>query len=84
MLECFVNDPKAKVKWFKDGNQLEVRSNSMYRHRGGTGGPSGSPLKNHKNIGFLSNICPDHLLNHKAYKPSFSVGQPWARQRNAI
>ena len=31
---------------------------------GGTGGPD--PLKNHKNIGFLSNTSPDPLRNHKA------------------
>ena len=27
-------------------------------------------LKNHKNIGFLSNTCPDPLNNHKATKHS--------------
>ena len=49
--------------------------------RGGGGGPD--PLKT-QNIGFLSNIGPDPLENHKAYKPAFSVGPPSARQRNAI
>ena len=29
---------------------------------------SGPPLKNHKNIGFLSNTDPDPLENHKATK----------------
>lgn len=24
MLECFVSDTKAKVKWYKDGKQVEV------------------------------------------------------------
>ena len=33
---------------------------------GGTGGPDPHPLKNHKNIGFLSNTDPDPLKNHKA------------------
>ena len=34
------------------------------------------PLKNHKNIGFLSNTGPDPLKNHKAActKPVFNVG----------
>ena len=31
-------------------------------------------LKNHKNIGFLSNTGPDPLKNHKATKPAFNVG----------
>ena len=43
---------------------------------GGGGGYKGSglPLKNHKNIGFLSNIGPDTQNNHKATKPAFNVG----------
>ena len=40
---------------------------------GGTGGPD-HPLKNHKNIGFLSNTGPDPLKNHKAAKPAFTYG----------
>ena len=39
---------------------------------GGSGGPN--PLKNHKNLGFLSNTGPDPLKNHKATKPEFNVG----------
>ena len=31
---------------------------------------SGPPLKNHKNIGFLSNTGPGPLKNHKATKPA--------------
>ena len=42
------------------------------------------PLKNHKNIGFLSNTGPDPLKNHKTTKPAFNVGSSSARQRNAI
>ena len=49
---------------------------------GGTGGPD--PLKNHKNIGFLSNTGPGPLKNHKATKPSFIVGPSSARERNTI
>ena len=32
----------------------------------GTGGPD-PPLKNHKNIGFLSNTGPDPLKNHEIH-----------------
>ena len=46
--------------------------------RGEGGGSRGSrpppPLKNYKNIGFLSNTGPDPLNNHKATKPAFNVG----------
>ena len=41
-------------------------------------------LKNHKNIEFLSNTCPDPLNNHKATKPAFNFGPSSARQRNAV
>ena len=41
------------------------------------------PLKNHKNIGFLSNTGPDPLKNHKATKPAFNV-ETSSRQQNAI
>ena len=41
----------------------------------GTGGPeSPPPLKNHKNIGFLSNIGQDPLKNHKAGKLALKLG----------
>ena len=59
----------------------------MCGSRGGGGGGgrgSGPPLKNHKNIGFLSNTGPDPLKNHKATKPAFSVVPLSAHQRNAI
>ena len=42
------------------------------------------PLKNHNNIGFLSNSGPDPLKNHKATKQAFNVGPSSARQQNAI
>ena len=38
------------------------------------GGGGSAPLKNHKNIGFLSNTGPDPLKNYKATKPAFNVG----------
>ena len=37
----------------------------------GSGGPD--PLKNHKNIGFLSNSGPDALQNYEATEPAFNV-----------
>ena len=55
----------------------------MRKSRVETGGPT-STLKNHENIGFLSNTGPDPLKNHKATKPAFNVGLSSARQRNAI
>ena len=42
------------------------------------------PLKNHKNIGLVSNTGLDPLSNHKANKPAFNVGPPLALQQNAI
>ena len=45
--------------------------------RGETGGLD--PLKNHTNIGFLSNTGPDPLKNHKASNPAFNVGPSSAR-----
>ena len=51
---------------------------------GGGGAVGTDPLKNHKNIGFLSKTGPDSLKNHKATKPEFNVGSSSARQLNAI
>ena len=45
------------------------QSTSMCGSRDGDRG-----LKNHKNIGFLSNTGPDYLKNHKATKPALNVG----------
>ena len=39
-----------------------------------------TPVKNHKNIVFLSNTGPDPLTNHKAIKPAFNVGSLSDRQ----
>ena len=51
---------------------------------GGGGGGQGSrpSLKNHKNIGFLSNTGPDPLKNYKATKPAYNVGLSLACQQN--
>ena len=41
---------------------------------GGGGRGSGPTLKNHKNIGFLSNTGPGPLKYHRATKPAFNIG----------
>ena len=38
-------------------------------------------LKNHKNIGFLSNSGSDSLNNYEATEPAFNIGPSSARQR---
>ena len=48
----------------------------MREARGRVGGPVGGPdpdPENHKNIGSLSNTCPDPLKIHKATKPVFII-----------
>ena len=51
----------------------------MHGSKGWAGGPDPPPLsKNHKHLGFLSNIGPDPLKNHKATKPAFN-GMPAKR-----
>ena len=51
--------------------------------RGG-GGDGLDPLKNHKDIGLLSNIGPNPLKKPKTTKPAFHVGPSSAHQQNAI
>ena len=66
--------------------------NHVRIQRGGGGGGGGgqgvwTPLENYKNIGFLSNTCPDPLKITKVVvwsNPAFNVGSSSARQRNAI
>ena len=41
-------------------------------------------MENHKVIGFLRNIGPGLLENHKAAKQAFKIGQTLEHQRNAI
>ena len=45
-----------------------------------------TPMKNHKNMGFLSNTGPDlqKKIKKKATKPAFNVGPLSARQQNTI
>ena len=67
---------------------LVINSNKYLRQHdnpeGLAGGPDPSPLKNHKNIGFLSKADPDPLKNHKATKAAFNDGPSSARQQKAI
>ena len=42
------------------------------------------PLKNHKNIEFLSNTGPDPLKNYKATKQAFNVRPSFVCQQSAI
>ena len=64
-------------------HQLQLLSaKSCADPEGVTGGLD--PLKNHKNIRFLSNTGPGPLKNNKATKPAFNVGPSSACQRNAI
>ena len=57
----------------------------MCGSRGGEGGSGPPPpLKNHKNIGCLSNSGPDLLKNYEATEPAFNVGPSSARQQNII
>ena len=56
----------------------------MRGSRGGDRGSGAPTLKNHKNIGCLSNTGPDPLKSHKVTKPAFNVGSLLVRQRNAI
>ena len=58
----------------------------MCGSRGGNQGfgPLPPPLKNHNNIGFLSNSGPDPLKNYEATEPAFNVGLSSAPQPNAI
>ena len=52
--------------------EIKICIENMHGSRGGGGGGGGgeqevqNPLKNHKNIGFLSNTGPDPLKNLKA------------------
>ena len=48
------------------------------------GGRGPDPLKNYKNIGFLSNTGQDLLKNHTATKPAFNVGPPWVASETPL
>ena len=63
-------------------HQFAIKPDSCADPEGGTGGLD--PLKNYKNIGFLSNSGPDPLKNYEATEPALNVEPSSARQRNAI
>ena len=65
------NYPVATTNYMKQHGRIQ---------RGGGGRGSGPPLKNHKNIGFLSNAGPDSLKNLKSIKPAFNFVHSSARQ----
>ena len=68
---------------FKVHKQLseQMPQNTQLHERIQRGGQGvRTPLKNHKNKGFLSNTGPDHLKNHIATKPAFNVGSSSASQ----
>ena len=48
------------------------------------GGRVQTPLKNHKNIGFLRNSGPDPLKITKLHSQHSMFRLSWARRRNAI
>ena len=48
------------------------------------GGADPVHMKNHKNIGFLSNTGPDSLNNHKATKPELNVWPPSGQKNRLI
>ena len=65
----------------KHGQMKQKSWDNMGQSRGGGGGGggrggrvSGLPLKNNKNIGFLSNTGLDPLKNLKATKPAYNFG----------
>ena len=70
--------------WLLRYTPPEAEKLSCADPEGGPGVRTPPPLKNHKNIGFLSNSDPDPLKNYKATEPAFNVGPSSARQRNAI
>ena len=61
---------------------FETESSASGAPEGGPG--SGPPLKNHKNIGFLTNTGPDPLKDQRATKPAFNVEPSSVCQRKAI
>ena len=64
---------------------LHLSISSWADPEGGGGGQGvRTPLKNHKNTGFLRNTGPDPLKSKNDIKPAFNVGPSLARQRNAI
>ena len=80
--------PDPLSSYTSHANSDETPQNEAYHARiqiGDMG--SRHPLKNHKNIGFLSNTGPDPIKSHKALKLAFNVGPssaPSKRHLNGI
>ena len=72
------NYPVATTNYMKQHGRIQ--------RGGGGGGGAGvrTPLKNHKNIGFLRNAGPDSLKNLKSIKPAFNFAHSSARNLNGI
>ena len=73
---------KMKFQWGDFGCRYSRPTSACAYPEGVTGGLD--PLKNHKNIGFLSNTGLDTLKDYKATKPALNVGPSSACQYNAI
>ena len=68
---------------FSKAHERDLHKRQLNMHgRVQSGGPDPPPppLKNHKNIGFLTNTGPDPLKNHKATQPALNGGPSSARQ----
>ena len=76
--------PTQRKTKSKQANQTTTHARFQKGEGGGGGQGSGPTLKNHKNIGLLSNTGPDPLKNQKATNQKFNVEPSPARQRNAI
>ena len=75
---CLVNEISLRTR------ELLTCKVEHVRIQRGIEAPDAPPLKNHKNIGFLTNSDPDPLKNYEATESAFNVGPSWTRQRNAI
>ena len=87
--EKFFQEYQQSVKQFGSRSKLLQRlsaddTSTCADPEGVTRGPDPPPLKNHKNIGFLSNSGPVPLKSYEATEPAFNVGLSSAPQRNAM
>ena len=81
---CSIYSSALRTRNFYWSKQYEHWSHWRIQSGGQGWDPPPPHLKNHKNIGFLSNTGLDPLKNHKATKPALNVGPLLAHQRNAI
>ena len=75
---------KSGIQLTNNFNLKFIENYHTWIQRGWGDRGSTTTLKNHKNIGFLSNIGQDSLKNHIATKPAFNAGPSSARQQNTI